>query len=67
MSLHYNDLTSAEKHIIDVASVATMVGSLSHLLPDIAAGLTIAWTAIRLWESPTVQGWFGRKPPDKSE
>lgn len=60
-------MSTPEKHAIDVISIGTMVGALAHILPDIAAGLTIAWTAIRLWETTTVQGWFGREPPDKKE
>lgn len=65
MSLHYHDLSTTEKHLIDVASVATVVGSLTEYLPHIAAVFTIIWTGIRIWETPTVQGWFGRRPPEK--
>jgi hypothetical protein len=50
------------KSVVDVISVATVVGTLVQLLPAVAALLTIAWTAIRIWETKTVQGWFGRKP-----
>ena len=64
MTLHYADLSSAEKHVIDVLSVATVVGSLTDFLPHVAAVFTIVWTGIRIWETPTVQGWFGRTPPD---
>lgn len=48
------------KSVIDVVSVATVVGTLVQLLPAVAALLTIAWTAIRIWETKTVQAWFGR-------
>jgi len=31
------------------------------MLPAIAAIFTIVWTAIRIYETKTVQGWIGRK------
>jgi hypothetical protein len=43
------------KTAVDVASVATVVGTLAGMLPAIAALFTILWTAIRIYESPTVQ------------
>ena len=46
------------KQIVDTFSVATMVGTLAGLLPAIAALLTIIWTAIRIWETDTVQDLF---------
>jgi hypothetical protein len=54
------------KSVVDVLSVATVVGTLVQLLPAIAALLTIAWTAIRIYETKTVQGWFGRKGKDNA-
>ena len=57
-------LSDPEKHVLDVVSVGTMVAALTHYLPSIAAALTIVWTGLRIWESPTVQGWFGN---DKKE
>ena len=49
------------KQIVDTFSVATMVGTLAGLLPGIAALLTIIWTAIRIWETDTVQDLFQKK------
>ena len=43
------------KHVIDMASVATMLGSLGAILPPLAALFTIIWTAIRIYETRTVQ------------
>ena len=63
MTFYYSGLTSAEKHVLDVLSVATVVGSLAEYLPHVAAVFTIVWTGIRIWETPTVQGWFGKSPP----
>jgi hypothetical protein len=43
------------KHLIDSASIATVVGTLAGILPAIAAIFTIIWTSIRIYESETVQ------------
>ena len=49
------------KQIGDALSIITVVGTLANLLPAIAAILTIVWTAIRIWETDTIQMIFGRK------
>lgn len=48
------------KHVFDVLSIGTMLGTLFQMLPNIAALLTIVWTSLRIYESATVQGWLGR-------
>lgn len=48
------------KQIGDAISILTVVGTLAELLPALAAILTIVWTAIRIWETDTVQRIFGR-------
>lgn len=55
----HNGLSTTEKHLIDLASVATVVGSLTDIFPHIAAGLTILWTGIRIWETDTIQKLLG--------
>ena len=50
------------KTVGDAISILTVVGTLAELLPAIAAILTIVWTAIRIWETDTVQCMFNRKP-----
>ena len=60
-------INETERHLLDIASVATMVASLSELLPHVAAGFTIVWTGLRIWGDPTVQGWFGRVPPSENK
>jgi hypothetical protein len=52
------------KQLGDAVSIITVVGTLAELLPAMAAILTIIWTAIRIWETDTVQRIFGRKPVD---
>ena len=49
------------KHLVDGLSLATVVGTLVDLLPAIAAIFTIIWTAIRIYETKTVQGWIKGK------
>lgn len=48
------------KQAIDAVSVFTVVGTLSDLLPPMAALVTIIWTGIRIFETDTVQGFLGR-------
>lgn len=43
------------KHIVDGLSIATVVGTLVEMLPSVAAIFTIVWTAIRIYETVTVQ------------
>ena len=48
------------KYAIDEASFFTVVGTIVSVLPAIAALFTIIWTAIRIYETKTVQKWLGR-------
>lgn len=52
MALDHNETA---KHVVDAISVATMIGTLAQVLPAIAAAFTIIWTAIRIYETKTVQ------------
>lgn len=49
------------KQLLDVLSVATVVGAIVDVLPSIAALFTIIWTGLRIWETDTVRGLTGRK------
>ena len=49
------------KHCADVASFAIVVATIAEWLPAVAAVLTIIWTAIRIWETRTVQRLVGRE------
>jgi hypothetical protein len=55
------NMDEASKYAIDFASVLTVLGTLADMLPAMAALFTIVWTAIRIYETKTVQGWIGRK------
>jgi len=54
------NMDDVSKHIVDALSVATVLGTLVDMLPSIAAVFTIVWTAIRIYETKTVQGWLGK-------
>jgi hypothetical protein len=54
------------KTLGDAISIITVVGTLAELLPAVAAILTIIWTAIRIWETDTVQCIFRRKKGNKN-
>jgi hypothetical protein len=56
----FHDLPETAKMAGDVLSIATLLGSLASLLPAIAALLTIIWTAIRIYETKTVQKMLGK-------
>ncbi len=50
---------------LDIVAVGTTVGTLGDWLPPIAALFTIVWTALRIFETETVQKLVGRDPgPD---
>ena len=44
----------------DILSVGAVVSTLMGWLPAVAALFTIVWTAIRIWETKTVQEWRRR-------
>jgi hypothetical protein len=56
-------MSEPTKHIVDAASVGTILLSLSAWLPPIAALISIIWGLIRIYETRTVQGLLGRKVP----
>lgn len=62
-----NDHSETIKQAVDAASVVTVVGTLMEVLPAIAAVFTIVWTAIRIWETKTVQDWVNRGKSKKSQ
>jgi hypothetical protein len=58
MTKYFETIDEHTKHLIDGVSVATVMGTLMSWLPAIAALFTIIWTAIRIYETKTVQGWI---------
>lgn len=60
-SIHDPQTVEQVKAGLDAVSVVTVLGALAGILPAIAALFTIVWTALRIWESRTVQEWRSRK------
>lgn len=58
---YFDALPDGVKHALDFISFAALLGSLISVLPVIASVLTIVWTAIRIYETPTVQALIHRK------
>jgi len=54
------DQHEAAKTVMDAVSVVTVIGTLAQILPAIAAVFTIIWTAIRIYETKTVQSFLKR-------
>jgi len=42
----------------DVIAAGVTVGTITQLLPSLAAVFTVMWTAVRLYETKTVQSIF---------
>jgi hypothetical protein len=57
----------ATKHAIDAVSVVTVIGTLTDILPPLAALATLIWTGIRIYETQTVQGWLRKRKNDRSD
>lgn len=49
------------KYLVDALSFFTVIGTITSMFPAIAALFTIIWTAIRIYETKTVQGWLGKE------
>ena len=55
------NLSESTKHIGDLLSLGVVLATIADWLPSVAALLTVVWTAIRIWETPTVQRLVGRE------
>ena len=55
------------KHAIDAISVVTVIGTLTDILPPLAALATLIWTGIRIYETQTVQGWLEKRKNDRPD
>ena len=61
MIKHLTEINEHTKHVIDWASIVTVLGTLANILPAMAALWTIVWTTIRIYETKTVQSWLKKK------
>jgi hypothetical protein len=64
MSEILDSMNDSIKHAVDTVSIATVVGTLTHMLPSIAALFSIIWSAIRIYETKTVQSLIGKGDDD---
>jgi hypothetical protein len=48
------------KTTVDAISIVTVVGTLAEVLPAVAALFTIIWTALRIYETDTIQKLLGK-------
>jgi hypothetical protein len=51
----------------DALSIVTVVGTLAEVLPALAALFTIIWTALRIYETSTVQKLLGKDKDVKKD
>ena len=54
------------KQIIDTLSFATVLGTISAILPPLSALFTIIWVSIRIWETDTVQAFRNKSKTKRS-
>ena len=47
-----------QKDLLDSAAIFATVGSVTDMLPPVAAVFTIVWPALRIYEMETVQRWL---------
>ena len=57
----FANIDEGVKHVVDGLSLVTVLGTLVDMLPSIAALFTIVWTAIRIYETDTIQKLLGKK------
>ena len=51
-------ISPAAKVVFDGLSITTVLASLMGYLPALAAGASLVWTLIRIYETKTVQRWL---------
>ena len=61
----FDSVSESVKYVIDALSFATVLGTLINMLPSVAALFTILWTAIRIYETKTVQKLLGKKDAEQ--
>ena len=54
-------VSETAKHVGDAVSFITVLATLAAWLPPLAALFTIIWSAIRIWESKTVQNFLKKR------
>jgi len=54
------NISEQYKHIIDTASIGTIVATIAGWLPAVAALVSIVWGCIRVYETRTIQRLLGK-------
>ena len=62
-----HEINEHTKHIIDWASIMTVIGTLASILPAIAALWSILWSTIRIYETKTVQAFLKSRKKDAEQ
>jgi hypothetical protein len=57
----FMNMDEGVKHVVDGLSLVTVLGTLVDFLPAVAAVFTIVWTAIRIYETDTIQKLLRKK------
>jgi hypothetical protein len=60
-SVAMTHVSETAKHVGDAVSFITVLATLAAWLPPLAALFTIIWSAIRIWESKTVQNFLKKR------
>jgi hypothetical protein len=55
-----HDIIEGMKPAGDILSIGVVLATLASWLPSVAAAFTIVWTAIRIYETKTVQSLLGK-------
>ena len=55
------NVSETTKHAVDAVSMFTVLGTLVDFFPAVAAGLSIVWSVIRIWETDTVQDFLKKR------
>jgi hypothetical protein len=53
-------MNDTSKTIADITSLGIVGSTLASALPPLAAGLSVVWTLIRLYETETIRRWLKR-------
>jgi hypothetical protein len=59
----FEHIPSGVKASADILSFSVILGTLFNHLPSIAAGLSIVWSAIRIYETRTVRSLLAKLQP----
>lgn len=59
-----SELSQTDKHTIDIMGLVSLAGVFANILPSLVLFLTLIWTALRIYETDTVQKILGKGGKD---